>query len=51
MIFCMIKVINKLHKKPEEAPAPVTTKICPFCKSEIDKDATRCSHCTSQLDA
>ena len=34
----------------EEAPAVPTTKKCPFCKSEIAIDATRCPHCTSQLD-
>ena len=22
---------------------------CPYCKSEIDAEATRCPHCTSQL--
>lgn len=32
--------------KPEE-PAQPTTKICPFCMSEIDIRATRCPHCTS----
>ena len=31
----------------EEAP---TTKVCPFCKSEIAIEATRCPHCTSQLE-
>ena len=31
---------------PEAAP---TTKICPYCKSEISIEATRCPHCTSQL--
>ena len=35
----------------EEAPAPApTTKVCPFCKSEIALDATRCPHCTSTLE-
>ena len=51
VIFCMIKAINKMKdkiKKNEEADP--TTKICPFCKSEIDIEATRCPHCTSQLD-
>lgn len=51
MIFIMIKAINKIHKKKDEAPAPAVTKICPFCKSEIPKDAIRCGHCTSQLEA
>ncbi len=33
---------------PAEPPAP-TTKVCPFCHSEIHIDATRCPHCTSEL--
>ena len=36
----------------EEAPAPEaapTTKVCPYCKSEIPIDATKCGHCTSEL--
>ena len=51
VIFCIVKAINKAQdkiKKPEEAPAP-TTKICPYCKSEIALDATKCPHCTSDL--
>lgn len=53
VIFCMVKAINALNekftKKEEEAPAAPTTKTCPFCKSEIAIDATRCPHCTSEL--
>lgn len=46
------KKLASLKKKEEEAPAPAapTTKICPFCKSEIAIEATRCAHCTSQLE-
>nr|WP_291235303.1 large conductance mechanosensitive channel protein MscL [Frisingicoccus sp.] len=51
ILFCLIKMMNKLmtigHK--EEAPAAPTTKTCPFCKSEIAIEATRCPHCTSVL--
>ena len=50
VIFMLIKTINKLAKKKEEAPAPVTTKDCPYCKQKIAKEATRCPHCTSQLE-
>lgn len=54
VIFLLIKGINKLtslrKKEVEEDPAP-TTKICPFCKSEIDIEATRCPHCTSEQPA
>lgn len=53
VIFCLIKVINKVSekakKKEEEAEEEPTTKECPYCKSEISKDATRCPNCTSQL--
>lgn len=51
VLFLLIKAINKLRsrKKTEEAAPAPTTKICPFCKSEIDLHATRCPHCTSEL--
>ena len=48
-IFSVIKVMNKMKKKPEEKPADPTTKKCPFCQSEIDIKATRCPHCTSEI--
>lgn len=51
ILFLMVKGINKLmtigQKKEEEVK---TTKICPYCKSEIPKDATKCSHCTSDVE-
>ena len=54
VVFLMVKGINKLHdlgKKPvaEEAVAP-TTKICPYCQSEISIKAVKCPHCTSDLE-
>ena len=50
VLFLVIKVMSKLHRKKEEAPAAPTTKVCPFCKSEISIEATRCPHCTSLLE-
>ena len=54
VIFVIIKTINsltnKLKKKEEEKPAAPTTKECPFSKSQIAIGATRCPHCTSELD-
>ena len=52
-IFLMVKGINNMHRQKEEAPAPEpepTTKVCPYCKSEIAIEATRCPHCTSVLE-
>ena len=43
------KKIESLTKKKEEEKAEPTTKVCPFCKSEIAVDASRCPHCTSIL--
>ena len=55
VIFLLVKGLNKLTslgKKLEGVPEPVpTTKVCPFCKSEIAIDATRCPHCTSEQPA
>lgn len=53
IIFLMVKAINKLmnlRKKEEEEEEEATTKVCPFCCSEIDLKATRCPHCTSELE-
>lgn len=54
VIFLLVKGINRLArigKKPVEEPvAAPTVKVCPFCKSEIAIEATRCPHCTSQLE-
>ena len=51
VIFCLIRTINRISEKygkKEEPKAP--TKKCPYCKTDIAIDATRCPHCTSQLD-
>ena len=40
-IFLLIKQINRM-------PAPAT-KDCPYCFSSIPLKATRCPHCTSDL--
>ena len=48
-IFILVKVINRFNdklKKPAPPAAP-TTKKCPYCKTDISIDATRCAFCTS----
>lgn len=61
--LCLFLIIKAIHtaetkaaaiaaaitKKEEEAPAP-TTKICPFCKSEINIEAVKCAHCASEVE-
>ena len=48
-IFVVLKGIMALKKKPEEAPKE-EPRLCPFCKMEVHKEATRCPHCTSELE-
>lgn len=58
VVFLIVKSVNKISetahklatKDEEEIAAAPTTKICPYCKSEIDIEATRCPHCTSNLE-
>ena len=52
VIFLLVKILNRIMamgKKPEPKAEP-TTKKCPFCCSEIAIEATRCPHCTSELE-
>lgn len=51
VIFMMVKMMNKVAnlKKIEEEPKESNSKVCPYCKSEIAMDATRCPHCTSEI--
>lgn len=50
VVFLLVKVINNITKKmsPKEE-AKITTKVCPYCKTEIPVDAVRCPHCTTEL--
>lgn len=53
VIFLMVRFINKIrniNKKEEVVEAAPTTKVCPFCKSEINIEATRCPNCTSEVE-
>lgn len=58
VIFLVIKGLNKasekaatlVKKKEEEAVAEPTEKDCPYCFSKIHIKATRCPHCTGEID-
>lgn len=57
VLFLLVKAINATRTlggrfrqgRPETAAAP-TQKTCPFCKSKIAIDATRCPYCTSEVE-
>lgn len=48
-IFMIVRMINKMKKEEEAAPAEPTTKDCPHCFTTIPIKATRCPHCTSEI--
>ena len=52
VLFIVVKALNQLKSigKKEDAPPAPTTKLCPYCRSEIAIDAVRCPNCTSTLD-
>ncbi len=54
VIFTFVKTMNglaaKVAQKKEEEPAAPTTKVCPYCLSEIPLEAKKCAHCTSDVE-
>ena len=53
VLFLVLKTFNALFSKKkaeDEAPAEPTTKVCPYCQSEISIKAVRCPQCTSKLE-
>lgn len=50
-VFLLIRAINNMKKQEEEAPPPPDQKDCAFCFTSVPIKATRCPHCTSELQA
>ncbi len=48
-IFMVIRQMNRFKRKQELEKKPESTKECPYCITAIPIKATRCPHCTSQL--
>jgi large conductance mechanosensitive channel len=49
-LFLIVRQVNRLQRK-EEKPEEPTTKQCPYCLSTIPLAATRCPHCTAELES
>jgi large conductance mechanosensitive channel len=47
VIFLIVKAINRLKRQEVDE----LTKECPYCFSTIHVEATRCSSCTSPIEA
>lgn len=48
-VFILVKHVNKMRREP--APAQPDTRECPYCLSVIPLKATKCAHCTSEIEA
>jgi large conductance mechanosensitive channel len=48
-VFLLVRGMNRLQTKEEEAPAAPTTKECPYCLSQVPIKAVKCAFCTSDL--
>lgn len=51
VLFIIVRTYNNLQKQEAEAPTAPTAKTCVYCFTEIPIQATRCPHCTSQLES
>ena len=45
VMFLVVKAYNRMS-----APKDAATRTCPYCKTDVALDATRCPNCTSQLE-
>jgi large conductance mechanosensitive channel len=48
IVFLLVKSIRKISSIGRKKEI-VKVKVCPYCKSEIDIEASRCPNCTSDL--
>lgn len=48
-VFLLVRGMNRLTERGEEAPTPATVRKCPFCMGDVHVAATRCPHCTSEI--
>lgn len=46
-VFMIVRMIKRMERKEEAKPEMI--KKCPYCLSNIDKAATKCAYCTSDL--
>ena len=44
----MFAIVKSFNRKSDEEE--VSSKNCPYCKTDIPVEATRCPHCTSELE-
>lgn len=48
-VFMVVRAVNRLRRTRETAPPDPTDRQCPHCLFKVPLGATRCAHCTSEL--
>ena len=51
VVFLMVRAMNRVAsivRKPE--PPKPDPRVCPYCRTEVHKEAARCPACTSELE-
>lgn len=51
VLYLLVRSITRITPQTKAPTPAVTTKVCPYCVSDIPLQASRCPYCTSQLDA
>ena len=49
VVFMLVRAMNKLLALGEQKKEAPPARLCPFCKSALHPEATRCPSCTSVL--
>lgn len=47
-VFMIVRAATRMYRRAAEPPP--NTRECPYCRNAVALTATRCGHCTSQLD-
>ena len=49
VVFMLVRAMNKVLSFGEQKKEPAPARLCPYCKTTLHPEATRCPACTSVL--
>jgi large conductance mechanosensitive channel len=50
VLFLIVRAYQRMTRPRDAEPEPPTLRSCPYCLSDIPVGATRCAHCTSEVE-
>ncbi|MCL1804003.1 MAG: large conductance mechanosensitive channel protein MscL [Eubacteriaceae bacterium] len=51
VVFVLTRAINKMLSPAKKEEEPIPDRFCPYCKTKVHLEATKCPSCTSQIEA